>query len=336
MAGQKNLFDSSNLVVYIYKWRKPIIINCVLAVVLSAVFSGPYFITPKYKSEVVMFPTTTSSVSKALLAEQPGGTEDIMEFGKEEEAEQMLQVLNSEEIRSSVINTFDLLGHYEIDPDAKFKQTQLYQEYSSNISFRRTQYMSVVVEVLDKDPQLAAKMANFIADQYDTVSQRIRHERALEGYTIVQDQYQSLQEEINFLEDSLKTLRKLGVHDYEVQSAILNEQLATAKIEGKASVARDLQEQLDLLAEYGGAYTNLRDRLGFLKSENSIIRRKMVEARVNVERALPAKFVVSSAFPAEKKVYPVRWLIVAIALIGTFLLTLISILIFDSLKKVKA
>lgn len=336
MAGQQNLFDSSNLIVYIYKWRKPLIINCLIAIIAASIFSGPYFITPKYRSEVVMFPTTTNSVSKALLNDQPGGSEDIMEFGKEEEAEQMLQVLNSEDIRSKVVDKFDLLTHYDINENAKFKQTELFQEYRSNISFRRTQYMSVVVSVLDKDPELAAEMANFIAAYYDTVSLKIKSIRAKEGLSIVEAQYAVLQSEIQTLEDSLKSLRKLGVHDYEAQSTILSEQLALAKIESKSSVAKELQEQLDVLAEYGGTYTNLRDRLGYLKSENSSTRKKLIEARVNVTQSLPAKFVVSNAFPAEKKDYPVRWLIVVLAFVGTFLVTLIGILILDSVRKAKA
>ncbi len=335
MSEGKNVFDSSNLVVYVYRWRKPLIAVTLAAAVLAAIFSAPFFITPKYESEAVLFPTTTNSVSQALLSENLGSDKDIMEFGKEEEAEQMLQVLNSDEIRRRVIEKFKLLSHYEIDPNSKFKQTELFRQYSSNISFKRTQYMSVVIRVLDKDPQMAADIANYITAHYDTVSGRIKKERAKEALSIVEDQYEHLQTEIQKMEDSLKSLRKLGVHDYEAQSAILNEQLALAKIERQTAVAKELQEQLDLLAEYGGVYTNLRDQLVYLKAENSTLRKKYVEAKVNLERSLPYKFVVSEAFASEKKAYPTRWLIVAVAMVGAFLFTLIVILVVDTLKTVK-
>ena len=49
-------------------------------------------------------------------------TEDILEFGKEEEAEQMLQVLYSDEIRDKVISKFNLMEHYDIDPDSKYRK----------------------------------------------------------------------------------------------------------------------------------------------------------------------------------------------------------------------
>ena len=69
------------------------------------------------------------------------------------------------------------------------------------------------------------------------------------------------------MEDSLRSLRVKGVHDYEVQSAVLSEQIATALIGNRQSVAEDLQIRLDTLAKYGGIYTSLRDQLKYRYEE---------------------------------------------------------------------
>ena len=101
-TGMSTDLNSGNLIVFFYKWRKPLIIVSMFAAICSIVVS--LLIENKYKSTVVMFPTTTSSISKALLSENNTGHEDVMRLGEEEEAEQMLQILNSDEIRNNIIH----------------------------------------------------------------------------------------------------------------------------------------------------------------------------------------------------------------------------------------
>ncbi|MFT7114387.1 MAG: hypothetical protein ACI8P7_001173 [Candidatus Azotimanducaceae bacterium] len=330
-----NAFDSTNLIVYLYSWRKPLIVFSLAAAVLAAVFSSPLFIKPKYKSQVVLFPTTTNSVSKALLDER-NSDRDILEFGKEEEAEQLLQILNSDEIRSTLIKKYDLLNHYDIDPNDPYKNTLLNEEYESNVTFNRTRFMSIVIEVMDTDPKLAAIMANDIAALLDTVKNRVQSERALDGFNIVKTQYDIIKTEMQIIEDSLKSLALKGVQSYTEQVYILTEQLAMAKIAGKSSVAREIQAELDLLAEYGGAQSSLYDRLVLLREEANLIRRKYMEAKVNLENQMSHKFIVNDAFVAEKKSYPVRWLIVVLSTLGAFALTLVTIIILETLRGAKA
>jgi hypothetical protein len=88
-------FDSSNLVIFLYKWRKPLFFVLVAALFCSWFFSLPIFITPKYKSTVVLFPASSSSVSQALLSEKGGKSDNLTSLGESEQAEQLLQILNS-------------------------------------------------------------------------------------------------------------------------------------------------------------------------------------------------------------------------------------------------
>ena len=94
-------FDSSNLLLFIFRWKKPLTILTLAAATLSAIFSAPMFITPKFESTVIMFPTSTASISKSLLAKNNPSKEDLLSFGEEEQAEQLIQILNSDEIRKS-------------------------------------------------------------------------------------------------------------------------------------------------------------------------------------------------------------------------------------------
>ena len=331
-------FDSSNLIVYIYGWRKPLGILTLVAMVLAAIFSGPTFIKPKYKSTVVVFPSTTNSVSKALLPQQVAGrSQDILEFGDEQQSDQLIQVLGSDEIRLRIVDQFNLMKHYNIDTTGPYVRTSLYKTYDSNIKFKRTEFMSVEITVLDTDPDTAAAIANAIVELANEVRNRIQQERAKKGLRIIEAEYSGLKEEVTAMEETLTELRfKKGIHDYETQSAVLNEQYATALIKDPGSRAvKELKSQLDTLAKYGGTYVSIRDDLKLLKEELVKIKTKLDQAKVDVSETLPYTFVVNSAFPSERKAYPIRWLIVFLSGLSTFVFTLIAILVLDTIRKRK-
>ena len=107
-SGERD-FDSTNFFVFLLAWRIPILVISGLALIASVIFSSPFFITPKYKSTVILYPTSTNSVSKALLSDTYGGKEDILEFGEDEQTEQMLQILNSNKIRDRIVSKYDLI-----------------------------------------------------------------------------------------------------------------------------------------------------------------------------------------------------------------------------------
>ncbi len=330
----KNNFDSLNLLLFLVKWRLHLIIVITASIVLSSFFSSPWFITPKYKSTVVMFPTASNALSKALLSETKTAKQDILEFGEQEQAEQLLQILNSSVIRDRIIEKHNLISHYEIDTTSKFKMTKLIKEYENNITFKRTEFMAVEINVLDKDPQKAADIANDISELLDTVKNQMQRERAIMGYEIVKNEYFRLRDEVSAMEDSMTVLRKLGVHDYESQSQVITEQLAIALAANNKSGVTALEKQLQVLSEHAGGYVSLRDALEHEKKQLSAIKARYEEAKVDAEQSLPHKFIVDRAYKAEKKSYPIRWLIVVISTFFTLLLAVICIIVLENFGKI--
>lgn len=330
-------FQSTNLIAFLYKWRKPLLVLPLLAGVTAAIFSSPIFITPKYQSSVILYPSTTNSVSKALLPQTGYADQDILEFGAEDEAEQLLQILNSDEIRDTVVSRFNLMEHYDIDQESPYKMTELRETFSDNVEFRRTEFMSVEISVLDEDPQTAADIANYISGLLDRVKTRIQRDRARIGLEIVQDAYNQIKGESKALENGLKELRLHGVHDYESQAAVYSEQLAIAIVERGPNDSRvkELKNQMDTLAKYGGRYVDIRDELELLKEEEVKVKIKLDQAKVDYHQNLPSTFKVNSAIPAEKKTYPIRSLIVLISMMGTFVATMIVILSLSAYNDIR-
>jgi len=65
-----------------------------------------------------------------------------------------------------------------------------------------------------------------------------------------------------------------------------------------------------------------------------MLRSKYEETKVDATQNIPHKFVVNQAYPAEKKEYPIRWLIVVISTISTFLFTAIAIIAVENYKRI--
>lgn len=326
-------FESTNFIIFLFQWRKPLIIIMAIALVASIIFSHPFFITPKFKSTVVLYPTSSSSIAKALLSENATAKQDVLQIGEEEQTEQMLQILSSSIIRDKIIEKYNLMDHYEIDRDFKYKRTKLFKTYDNNITFRRTEYMAVKITVLDRDPVIAANMANDIAELLDSTKNIMQKERAMHGFHIVQSEYLQLKAEIQAMEDSLTSLRMLGVYDYESQSEMINQQLAIELARGNEKGITALEDRLSVLARYGGPYVSIRDQLEHEKKQLSEVKAKYEEAKIDAEEVLPQKFVVESAYPAEKKSYPIRWIIVLVSTFSAFILGILVLAVMDSLSR---
>lgn len=322
-------FSSGSLVQFLYRWWRQLVTLCIIAFVFSSVAS--LMITDKYKSTVILFPATTNSISKALIS----GANDVLVFGQEEDAEQTLQMLNSDQIRNAVCRKYDLMKHYGIDQNDPYKRTLLYEEYNSNISYRRNQYMAVEINVLDISRDTSALIANDIARLLDSTKARLQHSRAKKALEIVEAEYEVKKKEVERLQDSLKKINMMGINDYESMSEVTNEQYTIALAKGDEKALSKLREEKRILGEFGAAYIATRDNLAAQQVHFNNLKQRYDEARVDVAKSLPASFVVNSASPPEKKSYPVRWLIVVVSVISTLILGMLTLMLYDHFTSLK-
>jgi len=270
----------------------------------------------KYKSTAVFFPAPSATVSKVLLSDN-FSAKTASVFGEEEEAEQFLQVLNSDLIRERCVAKYNLMQHYEIEGKSSFPYTDLAKEFYDNVRFKRTPYQAIQIDVLDTDKQTAADMANDIAELADSVLIRMQKERAEKAFAMVQKAYLEKVAYVKMLEDSLNTT---GYTNFA--STNQNEKrLSPDKTPGNSKNA--------------GASLKLQYLLEYETEQLSLLKARYDEAKVNAESELTNKYMVNRAYPAEKKSYPVRWLIVVLATFSTFFMALVGLLLFEGLRKMK-
>ncbi len=331
MNPKKDVFDSTNVFMFVIRWWKHLFIICFLAALAAVIFSSPYFITPKFESKVIMFPTTTGSLSRAVLASGGAHGRDFLGYGDIEDAERLLQVLESSTIRDRIVDRFDLMTHYDIPEDAQFRRTQMIQQYRGNIAFRRTQYGAVEIKVRDTDPYMAADIANELAALADTLQNELRLERAQLAYQVAKEQMESLRNQAAMAEDSLRKIMAMGVFDIEGQSSMLTRQLAMDISAGHTDGIRSIEENLAKLANYGGAFLYMSNYLRGISGHEIQMQRRYQEAKADLDNFLPFKFVLDSAYEAERKVYPVRWLIVFISTFAAGFMGVMILMVYENL-----
>lgn len=326
--------DSFDLILFLWA-RRRLIIGVTLLGMITGVIAA-FVIRPLYESEVIMFPAVTNSISKALLSEQSTGRDDILALGDEQDAEQLLQMLQSDRIRDRVAEAFDLMKVFRIKSDAKHRVSDLRKAYEEHIKFEYTKFGSVRVNVRHPQADSAAMIANYIADQVDSVWKDMARERAEKGFTVVERKVRQLEDNIRTMDDSLRQLRQLGVHDYHTQSERYNEYLGAAIVKGDQRAIREFEDRFKVLAQHGGAYITIQDRIFNETKRLSILRMKLEQAQADRDSDLPHKFVVNRAQASDKKAYPVRWLVVAISTIAALLLALLLIVVQENIRKIRA
>lgn len=335
MEKNNSLFQSKDLIVYVIKHLKTFTIVGVAAVVLSAIFSGPYFIKPKYKSVATIFASTTPSISQALTVEDNPYRKNVMEFGEEEEAEQLIQVLQSDRIKNAVVKEFDLGRHYGLDPNHDEYLKTIDFMYGQNFKFKKTEYLAIDVTVLDFDADTAAIMANRIVELVDAVNLEIRQKRAKEALVILEEYYNQTEKQIDSLYEKVDGLNKEGLISLELQVERLTEQYAIALRNGNKRGSDLLKKEIERYGQKSANWYKYDESIELLHENLELTRVQLNNMRVDNKHSMKASFVINKAVPALKKHTPIRWLIVLATLMLSLVTTMVILYFSKEIKAIK-
>ncbi|NUM32420.1 MAG: hypothetical protein HUU47_08865 [Bacteroidetes bacterium] len=323
-----------DLLTYTIKWKKHLIILGIIAILVSAVITMPFIIKPKYKAEVIFYPATINSIGNALFTDLNKREADPLAFGEEMEAENALQLLSSSSMTNRIVKNYDLMKHYKIDPNDKQAKTKLNNKFRKNIEFKRTRYLSISVTVLDEDPVKSAKIANGIAEIYDTVKSEIQMQLAKEAFKIVEDEFRRKEKEIIEIRDNLKKLAENGITNYEEQSRAIAEEIAKLQAKGgSASQLEQLKQQQEHLSKYAGEFLYYTENLKLELDALDKLRTRYEKAKVDVDKTITHKFLLTSADVPEIKAYPIRKTIVLISLISSLFMGFLIIIVIEKYRQ---
>ena len=303
-----NNFNNLSLVQVVLKWKWHIVIITVAAAICGAIFSSSMFITPLYKSEAVAYPA------------------NISPYSDESETEQMLQIINSRSIMDSIIEKYDLWSDYRIDKNYKYAMTYMINEYRSKIKIGKTPYEAVSITVMDKDPFVACDIAKDILNFYDQKVHALHTQKVGEVVAMYEKQLSEKQRNIDSLKQRLTDYGvEYGVTDYTSQAR----EVTKGYLSGSAK-ATELKNNLE---KYGAEVLDLRTKI---EAEATTY----VNTKVDYEQSLrffnsqlTYSNIVTEPFPADKKAFPIRWVVVALSALGALLLSIVVVFIIENRKR---
>lgn len=309
--------NSSYFIKLIMKWKFHFMVITVSAIVVSAVFSSEFFIKPRYKSFAIIYPS------------------NIIPYSSETPSEQLLQLLESSDIRNAVINKFNLAAHYDIDTISKSGLFDLIAAYQSNVEVRRTQFNSIEIKVFDTDAQIACDMVVEIINALNLKARNLQREKTKEVLAIVSNQLLVKQKQLDSVNSILQELRvKYQLLDYEVQVKEVTKSYLKALSGGaRKESLKDIDALMRNLEEKGGEYYQMKETFDILLESYNTSKLDYDKVMSDLNKILTYSNIVSKPYPADKKSYPIRWVIVAVSVVSTNLLLLLILTIMAKKNK---
>ncbi len=313
--------NSVELLRLIFQKRYFILIVTGLATVAAIVFSGPYFLPPRYSSEVILYPPGTNS--NRMLIERD------LRFGSDKEIDEHIQLLRSSIVRDSLIVKYDLYTHYRIDTLAPDKRYHLYEKFGDRVKIERTRYNSISVSVSDENPYVAATMANDIVALGDAYKTIIIKAKLQEAYKVL----------LGSIEDLSRQIDESAI---SINKAYNREVVSGASFYKRTGVDQ-LKEQLDvkdlMQKARAGDQVKLLDQLYYYESrlqQMSTLQSTYDQALVSINNQIPSSFVISPGEVADKKSFPIRWAIVLIAAVASFIASISAVIAIERILPVIA
>jgi uncharacterized protein involved in exopolysaccharide biosynthesis len=334
-----------------FRWRRFLLINVTVAAVIAA---GVSFLLPKwYRSTASILPPKDSdmlnpmaaagSVLKGLNLGGRGGSGGTLG------PYNYLAILKSRSALDSVVRKFNLTEVYGVDTSIE----EAVKELKENTAFEVQDEDYITLEVLDKDPDRAAGIANFFVDVLNSMSLRLGTREARNNREFIEKRLEMTRTDLRAAEDALQAYQQRskmvvipeqgsssvgGVADLygmkakkEVELAILRQSVgpddpAIAQLELEL---REIDRKLETFPEISVESLRLY--------RNVVIKQKILEillplyeqAKVDEQKDVPVLLVLDRAVKAEKKATPKRGLIVLASASITLLLSLLLAFLFQ-------
>lgn len=203
----------SNYFYILFKWKKFILINLVLVIFFT---TGIVLLLPnQYKSTATIMIPPDNQGGLGGLTSLLGGKSSLAAagsrlFGMSNTSEDViLGILNSRSALTNVINKFNLKEYYEINDN---NMDKVIKAFKSDFIADPNEFGMIEFSIINKDPQLAAKIANYLVELADSLNIMFNIERAKTNREFIEKRYLQNLEDLRKAEDSLFSFqRKYGI-----------------------------------------------------------------------------------------------------------------------------
>jgi len=352
----------------LYRWKW--FIAGVTAVVAVAAVVISLMLPDYYRASTRVLPpanTGGTSMLGSLSEGLPSAAQSLL-GGETGEYTRLLALLDSRSMYESVVERFNLVKVYETD-DSTTPLADAAGTLADNVSFvvdEEYNYMSV--KVMDRDPQRAAKMANFFVERLNEMNARLASENAGNYRRFVEQRYREAEARFDSVMNATTAFQeKYGVMNLEEQASAFFDKAAQLRF-------RAIQAEIkykQLRSEYGSAnsrvqaarqtmqtannkyeqamegqermmpvaqeelptaarqYAELEKERRILKKTLEYMRPLLGQARFDEQRQRQAVQVVDKATPPTQDAWPPRAIICIMSTLSAFMLAVLFVLVYE-------
>jgi tyrosine-protein kinase Etk/Wzc len=194
----------------LYKWRKFLIINFLLFLILIVVYA--FTLSNLYKSTTTVIVLPQNNMGLGSLAGLLGGNNSglsagakLFGLGGNTTEDMILGILNSRSALLKVADEYNLMDYYEIEDRNTDK---LLRAFRGDLSFSPNEYAMIDISVVNKDPNVAADIANSLVGILDSINIKLNSEQSRLNRLSIEQRYLKNVNDLKTAEDSMYAFQK--------------------------------------------------------------------------------------------------------------------------------
>jgi len=293
---------------FIFNNRKSLFLAIFIGAVLG--LGVTFFIPKNYLSTAIIYPYNSHTQNNIISNPQ---------FGYEVETEQLLQLLESQTMRDRTIEKFKLYDYYDMDTTNPEWKSLLALKYIKDITFFRSKYLSVVINVTTKDPQLSADIANYQVNEVNSYRESIFEENRRNQFNNIKKNHDKSKVKLELLKKTI----------YDIKGG--DEGLLFNFIE---SLNNENYDSKDFIND--PRLENLVEQYIYELDNYKIIRNEQNRMKELINEELPSVYTIDKALPSFKKVSPSMTINAAVGSMAIFLLVLTLKLVLKKWNTLKS
>jgi len=318
--NMNNFFDNQRILSLIWNRKIHFIVVGIIAIFLGAIFSGPTFIKPKYKSTARVYPT------------------NLGEMSEESKTEQMLEIINSNAVKFQMFDAFESKDIFDIAKDDPHYLTNIFDIYDENIKMSKTQNETVEIKVMAYDAQMASDMCDSIIHFYNLAVGKMYKAKNWELAEISLKQLQVKYVELDSLTFAINNMRaETGIMDFKNQVPEVTRGYVRALVEGRGTASEAdinrIKELYNSMLEKGAEAFSLEINFNNVIDQITKIKYQYEASLNEYQKTITYSHVVEYPFAADNKSFPVRWIIVAFSAFSAVFVAFLVFLILDYRKE---
>ena len=196
-------------------------------------------------------------------------------YGNDYDVDRLISISKSNTLKNHIIDSFDLYKHYDIDSTKSKAKYKLLQKLDKLYNTTKTKYDAINLSFEDKDPVLAANMANAARVKIDALAQEMIKESQSKLISRYESNVKDKEKQYNAISDSLDFTRKeykifntqsqgeaFGTSIVELEGAIQNYTARVKVLKASEDVKKDsLAITEAMLAGFRSQYANLKESI---------------------------------------------------------------------------